>query len=142
MKKLTVGLQRLKKLADHLENGKLGHKIFTFRYYNTGFKDEEHNKCGTMGCALGECPILFKKSWNFNYRGLPVIKEYVKHKYMGAVDSAMKFFQLSNYDAMCLFIPEAYNRNPEIEGFKTLDDKATRKQVARNIRKFIEYKRK
>lgn len=42
---------RLLKIAEHLEAGKLGHKKFDFRYFNNGAKDARG--CGTSGCAVG-----------------------------------------------------------------------------------------
>ncbi len=47
--------ERLLALADHLERGKLGHEKFDFGCYN----NTDSNVCGTAGCGIGECPILF-----------------------------------------------------------------------------------
>ena len=46
--------ERLLRLADHLDHGKLGHEEFDFKQYN----DTTESMCGTAGCAIGECPIL------------------------------------------------------------------------------------
>jgi len=56
---------RLLILADHLLYGSLGHKVFDFNTYNT--YDNPFEKplegvprgCGTHGCAIGECPVIW-----------------------------------------------------------------------------------
>lgn len=53
--------KRLRKLADHLMHGKLGHKRFDFNEYNLPSEGFDEKGCGTAGCAIGECPIVFPR---------------------------------------------------------------------------------
>lgn len=70
----SIHKNRLLKLAAHLEKGKLGHKVFAFAYINANARGLElkRNGCGTMGCAIGECPIAFPNDWRF-HKGRPVL---------------------------------------------------------------------
>lgn len=74
-----IRTDRLRQLADHLLNGKLGHQIFNFAFYNDRFI----NKCGTSGCAIGECPIVFPDDWIWTEDGDPVT-----HENQGSVDDS------------------------------------------------------
>ncbi len=121
---------RLLKLADHLERGKLGHKVFFFGAYNAeGTKAENQpvfkKKCGTLGCAIGECPFAFPRNWKFNDFGYPVISSTADEE-----SSGMQFFGINSRDYAHLFIPG-------LQYDKKLRDTATRKQVAAHIRKFV-----
>lgn len=116
--------QRLLKLAKHLESGKLGHKKFDYYVYNAGKYDK--NGCGTIGCALGECPIIFK-DWIFeSSTSLPILK---KKLFCEPLESAEEFFGLNWQEARFLFMPNHNN----------LPDNATRKQVVAHIRKFVRH---
>ncbi len=120
--------ERLLKLANHLLNGKLGHKTFNFAIYNSnGDGSIPINKCGTVGCAIGECPIVFPRSWTFDRHGLPVLKIYEDNFVMAPYESGCKFFGIEYEDYIKLFTPNlSTNRH------------ATKEQVANNIIKFVE----
>ena len=125
---------RLKKLADHLMTGKLGHRVFDFSKYNIGKYDGNTTSgCGYAGCAIGECPIIFKQ-WKFGKDGGEPL---IKWGYTG-VGSARIFFSLEHPEENHLFLPET--QDIKKYGGKTLPHKATRKQVARNIYAFIKIK--
>lgn len=128
--------KRLLQLARHLETGKLGHKEFDFSQFN-GIKYHHGERfstdnCGIVGCALGECPIIFEE-WKFSpYSKDPIFKEYG-----GPISSAMEFFDISSSDASGLFLPEEpcpWNTTNK------LSDSATKEEVAQNIRDFIKWK--
>lgn len=123
---------RLLKLAEHLEKGKLGHKKFDFAVYNCG--EEDKRGCGTNGCAIGELPILFPRKWKFDFFGNPRLK-------IGSASEmadGKEFFNLDNDEYNHLFVPQY--QTPHLFGGKYLGDNATRKQVAKNIRSFIRVK--
>lgn len=127
--------KRLLKLADHLEKGKLGHKRFDFSQYNNVLKPE----CGTAGCAIGECPIVFPSNWKFDERGAPVLKRFRRaNPVFQTINSGEIFFDLDDNEFAHLFTPE--QQLPDTYGGKILTSKATRKQVAANIRAFVESK--
>lgn len=134
MRKLHI--DRLQKLADHLERGKLGHKVFYFGTYNDeGNQGFDKNGCGTTGCAIGECPIIFK-DWKFKGFNLdPVYKNYLSIDY-----SVENFFGINNQEFLHLFIPVSQNI-PDFGGVM-LNINATKKQVAKNIELFIKFKTK
>lgn len=152
MKWKAIYRKRLEKLAKHLETGKLGHKFFDFSEYS--FTDSEDGRkrnpyhCGTAGCALGECPVVFPKSWRFLkgdtpffVRILPALPCEPKPLTNGRdrpFRSACRFFELSADEAEHLFYPNG--QRPLRFGGRTLDQDATRKQVARNMRAFIKVK--
>jgi len=122
--------ERLEKLANHLLTGQLGHKNFNLNNWNTGFKqDESFNQCGTTGCAIGECPIIFHKYWTFEPNdGLPILKQKPEERKHGIVwDSIMTFFGISHEDALYLFDSQTY----ELEEF------TTKEEVAERILNFI-----
>ncbi len=120
---------RLLMLAKHLEKGKLGHKIFDFSVFNAhenGWTCDPPT-CGTRGCAIGECPILFPKEWEFNGVGLPQAKTM----------SNPKFFGLNHYEYEFLFLPFAFLPDSD-----RLPGTATKEQVAAHIRAFVKRKYK
>lgn len=123
-----IRFDRLRQLAEHLETGTLGHETFDFSQYN----NVEKNKCGTAGCAIGECPILWPKSWRFDSIGLPYLKE---RKEFDPYRSGMEWFGIDSSEYCHLFLPEE-QMTWEFGG-KHLNDNATRYEVAANIRAFI-----
>lgn len=125
--------KRLLKLADHLEKGTLGHKKFKFDTYNE-FRESEDvaPKCGYAGCAIGECPVIFKKDWNFSLGGVPKLNS---KKYLDGDDAAMKYFDIKYDECQHLFMPEM--QNEDRYGGRYLERNATRNQVAKNIRAFV-----
>lgn len=121
--------ERLETLVEHLERGELGHKRFDFSQYN----DAESPTCGTSGCALGECPIIWPDDWRFNLVGHPVLVDLFCPE-----ESTKDWFEIDSQELLHLFWSRA--QNPEKYGGKVLGKDATRYEVAANIRAFIERK--
>ncbi len=127
--------ERLLKLADHLESGKLGHRFFRFRNLNQGPFDS--NGCGTSGCALGEMPFVDPENWNFNVDftiPAPALRESIG----GVLDDAAKYFDITMSACSHLFYPHA--QDTEIFGGKHLSSHAKKEEVAANIRAFVSEK--
>ena len=149
----AVFKKRLLKLAEHLETGKLGHKKFDFSLYNSeksGFEAVEPYSCGYAGCALGECPIVFPKLWQFAVDGTPVLRTSDKdNKDLDGSRESESFFGITYQEAGFLFIPAWKNYtdwSKEKEqppwNKKVLPTTATKKQVAAAIRRFVAWKEK
>lgn len=121
---------RLLKLAKHLESGKLAHEKFDFCWFNRGeFKNfTKPNKCGTRGCALGECPVLWK-SWNWHFNSVVYKKIYSNFQ------AAEMFFGLSELESQFLF---QSGGDDEHELSNDIGKNATKEKVAAHIRKFVE----
>lgn len=125
-----TGEARLLKLAEHLEKGKLGHKVFDFNQINNAIEP----KRGTHGCAMGELPIVFPKVWKWNDYGNPIS---AFGSVMGA--GVNNFFDIDTEEGFALFYADqSLPWSPN----KRLGENATRKQVATNIRLFVAWKRK
>lgn len=120
--------QRLLKLAEHLETGKLGHDRFDFEHYH------QEESCGYAGCAIGECPILFPRHWRFDQTNDPVLRH--RDHSTSTSDAAQSFFKLSEEEESHLF--HANFQDPSKFGGRRLGPRATRYQVAANIRAFVE----
>ena len=140
---------RLKKLADHLINGKLGHKKFDFNKWNASkgasffTEGREPYKCGYAGCAIGECPIAFKKDWKFDEDALPVMRKSYKNARATAPTfssrpelSGMSFFGIDHEEFQHLFFPNSQNVSKY--GGKKLGPNAKAESVANNILAFLE----
>jgi hypothetical protein len=138
--------ERLLKLVAHLESGKLGHEVFYFGHYNTeadmtapvadisDYEPVGAPRCGTAGCAIGECPILFPRSWKFNSYGWPTLRA---GSHSDPMDAAREFFGLSYGDAASLFLPgPADGRCDGVVGPRLGRD-ASKQEVAQHIRRFI-----
>ena len=138
-KKMPLGLARLKKLADHLDHGDLGHKKFDFGNYNATEYDlkPEPYKCGTSGCAIGECPFVFPKAWKFGASSIPTTEEF-KDDTFCASNSARAFFRIDSDECDHLFYPNC--QDTIRYGGQILSYEATRQEVAANIYAFIEKK--
>jgi len=122
------GYKRLLKLADHLESDKRGHDKFDFGRFSG------KTLCGTAGCALGECPTIWK-TWTFrlaNGSSLPCIGD------MAPSTSAECWFDISEDAARHLFF--ALRQKPVVFGGKYLEGSATATEVAENIRAFVKLK--
>ena len=135
---------RLLKLAEHLETGKLGHKKFNFRHFSQGDRQEKRNMCGTSGCAIGECPVVWPTKWaygpvrNSRHNYYPKLKAK-RYKYDGVLECAEHFFDLNCSEATALFV----SSNAIYVGGFYLEEAlptATRHEVAARIRKFVEWK--
>ena len=122
------GVKRLKKLAEHLYNGKLIHEKFHFGYFNNGMPDEKG--CGTMGCAIGECPGIFEE-WEFRF-AVPLLKKQQEYRF--PTECASAFFHIDRTEALALFIAKHQGVKFNL---KLLDEEATKEQVADNIKTFI-----
>jgi len=121
-------LERLHILYEHLKHGKLGHKKFDFSDYNVGFTSP--NTCGTVGCAIGECPVIWDE-WSFRAGGMPLLDHLFT-----TTASGESWFGVT-YDEYChLFIPD--NQVAYCFGGEDLGESATRYQVADNIKAFID----
>lgn len=143
MRKPKLRLDRLSTLEKHIRKGKLGHKKFDFSLindieYNDGddtYLCSDDNICGTMGCALGEAPIVFSNCWKFS--GNEVILKRNSSGY--ASEDAAKFFGLTEDEVNHLFYPEQQMVGAFCK--KHLKGTATREQVADNIKRFISIKK-
>jgi len=148
----AVFKKRLLKLAEHLETGKLGHKKFDFGKYNS--EKDPHTEvkpysCGYAGCALGECPIVFPKLWQFSIDGTPALRTSNRdNAYLDGARESQEFFGITYNEAGALFVPNGewcngdtwYETAPWNK--KVLIDSATKKQVAAAIRRFVAWKEK
>lgn len=129
----------LRKLADHLLNGKLGHDKFDFGNYNAGWPEKQpyqdiiqRNICGTAGCAMGEMPVLFPKHFAFDGNGV-----VLKHDYSKWDEAAgMKFFNITSEQYNHLFMPE--DQMEHLGRTQNLTVKATKEDVAENIIAFCD----
>jgi len=130
---MKIGLRRLRKLAAHLMRGKLGHAKFYFGAWNSAQAPE----CGTAGCAVGECPVIFRKQWRWKYNGNPALRN---NSQFDPIYDAAAFFDLSAREAYHLFIPG--EQAPDKFVGTRLDRFAKRKDVARNIIAFIKLREK
>lgn len=126
-------IDRLLKLADHLEHGQLGHQVFDFNSYNTGQNGKSHHapSCGYAGCAIGECPVIFSE-WRYDLQGWPYLPGHE------SIISIQVFFGLNWASADHLFMPNS--QEPSDFGGKHLSVGATKEQVAANIRAFVALK--
>lgn len=132
-----INRRRLRKLANHLINGTLGHKKFNFRYWNVDTRKMiVPYKCGYQGCAIGECPIIFK-DWVFDEHGNPKYKDCV-----GAGESGRKFFGLTSEQFLHLFTSySVYYVGMVNETGITLaglPGRSTAKRVGENILRFLD----
>lgn len=122
--------KRLLKLIRHLERGKLHHKVFDFSTWDEGPKI---NGCRTNGCAVGECPGLFPRQWNFRPTrvadmNVPALIDMRIPMWDDiTIVSAAKFFGVTYLVAHTMFTPEGSN----------LPYRAKRKTVAKHLRKFL-----
>jgi hypothetical protein len=133
-----VTAKRLNRLGRHLLKGKLGHKKFDFRFYNVHFlgngKAEATPKvCGTAGCAIGECPILFPDMWQFSDTGFPELRG---DRIISTFGSAREFFGLEYFEFRHLFVPKAGHENRKTNP-NQISGKASRKVVGRRILNFV-----
>lgn len=131
-----MNIERLEKIATHLETGKLGHDTFDFMVVNSAL-----DTCGTNGCAMGEFPIIFKNDWRFKHGGVELINtSYRMLEDPRQSNTVAIYLDLTPLDTRFLFFP----RN--IQFFSFVGEKmllswdSTRYRVATRIRRFIDYK--
>lgn len=136
MKKQTKYRDRLIKLARHLEKGMLGHEKFNFATFHRGKATTDF--CGTEGCAIGECPVVFPEEWEFHpsvYDFDAILPGLIGLEEPHVIDHAMKFFGLNKGEAYHLFLPRF--QDTAKFGGKRLDESVSARKVARNIRIFL-----
>ena len=134
--------KRLLKLADHIvDPAKRGLGKFDFSRIM-----DRYPLCGTVGCALGECPTAFPKQWTRRvYNNCSAHEAFVSyavslksHFGEGPFGSAQIFFGLTEDETFALFQPfSQFYIQPSLPN---LGSKATPKEVAANIRVFIRRK--
>lgn len=134
-----MNAKRLIKLAEHLENGRPGgHKKFDFTVIHQNHGTEKH--CGSVGCAMGELPVVFPSYWKFAVDedpdedwGVAVIPKTENHSWFSYPEVA-EFFGIDSSEAWGMFCP-CYTRwwAPK----KNLPSNATAKQVAKSIRQYV-----
>lgn len=110
-----IHAERLLRLAEHLERGKLGHDRFNYGHLS------RLDSCGTSGCAIGELWTCFPEL-SYQPRG-------------GFL--AMRFFELNQIEVAELFYP----RTSSFCGYSNnLEPTASKYEVASHIRAFTERK--
>jgi hypothetical protein len=117
----TIRTNLLRQLAEHLLHGKMGHEIFDI----TQFNNSRQPKCGTVGDAIGECPIVWPDKWRWSAKGEPVLIE------TKTPNPWQVFFKIKHLHYEHLFVP--FSQNVEKFGGDFLRKDATKKQVANNI---------
>lgn len=126
---------RLLLLADHLESGKLGHDAFYFGDYHVPDVSMCHElkalgiTCGSVGCALGECPTIFPNDWSFDNEGYPTFGILPRRS------GACAYFGIDLDEVDHLFMPG--QQRCESYGGQYLQTLSTKEQVASNIRAFV-----
>lgn len=136
-----VKVDLLAQLADHLEKGKLGHKVFDYGRFNAvlvggSFISPTAHKCGTHGCAAGECPIIWPHEWHFDEAGSPKLSGLPSAVPSFTNQSLSQFFGLDILMVKHLFYPN--QQDPGEFGGHVLGSFATKNEVAANIRAFIQ----
>lgn len=123
--------ERLLKLADFLET--VPKKNFNLETFAESDKDESINsfikrfrkkECGTTGCALGWCTVVFPRKFKFEHNFCNSDCDIGLN--MGW-ETADEFFGLRRIESEYLFMKDKYPLN-----------KRTPKCVSKRIRKFVE----
>lgn len=130
--------ERLKIIETHLRVGKLGHDKFDFGCINMERSGEPAvNVCGTLGCAMGEFPIIFPEDWKFNSEGgVTLITESNEtNDFIILSDQIQRYLDISEPAIDHLFFP--FGQQTELYGGKKLNGEASKEDVANNIAKFI-----
>jgi len=132
-----VHFDRLEKLAKHLRKPKLGHMKFDFGTFHENGTAKK-GFCGTAGCALGECPTAFPRSWKIDNGYVHLIGRGIS-----TMSSAQIFFDLHREECEHLFFSYTQNRDwvPSSRKGRMLGDEATAIQVSNNILHFIKLKK-
>jgi hypothetical protein len=118
--------ERLLKLADHLLNGELGHREFDFTTYNNSI-----GQCGTRGCAIGECPIVFPEDWVWRYDSY--CPSLINKDILSAAACAREYFEISDDEYSILFIPQFFEEKDR----PGLYYYASKEEVANQIIDFV-----
>lgn len=137
--------ERLLKLADHLRNGKLGHKVFDFSVWNEGAT--YGHPCGTRGCAIGEMPVIDPEKWTWlipdsgsgypSFRRTKIFPVLKGHE--DVTESGCIYFDISEKQFNMLFTHTDDRTVDSLPfyGMATLAFNATKEQVAANIEAFV-----
>lgn len=128
-----MNIERLERIATHLEAGRPnGHPVFDFSTFNT----PAGPACGSHGCAIGECPIVWPDEWMFSPHLGPVLRDKYGRKTI--MESTMAWFALTEHEAYHLFFPDQQDQH--LYGGEWLRCDALAIEVAANIRIFISNK--
>ena len=134
-----TGLELLQILHDHLLYGVLGHECFNIGVFSSGPRRE--NGCGTAGCAVGECTVVWPNEWAWDIKWDPVLRSKLDGQGFCAdfpINHAREFFSLTDDETLHLFT--AGGQNTERYGGVELRYNATKEEVAHNISEFIKRK--
>jgi len=137
--KIRVG--RLRKLAKHLRGNHRVHKKFDFDRLAHGEINKKGNYCGSIGCAMGEFPVVWSSEWRWDNSMSDFLTRFrVLHKSQDAnectnYDIMANFFSITYKQIKHLFVPDS--QNIINFGGKKLGTGATAEQVADNIIAFI-----
>lgn len=141
---------RLEKLATHLETGKLGHKKFAFDKLHHTFEEYDQKPvdgfCGSVGCAMGELPIVFPRQFKYEANADDESVVARRGEYISELDfekAVMSFFKITKSELEGLFYPADWFCHEHVHApwNKTpITARATKKQVARGIRRFINWR--
>lgn len=131
---MEIKTDLLRKLADHLMTGELGHERFDL----TTINGDGAGCCGTAGCAIGELPILFPDDWQF---GDYILEIHLRHDSDGSEwRDVEQYFGITDEMSTHLFSPygkKTYQK-PDLYGGVMLERDTTKEIVASNIIKFCE----
>jgi hypothetical protein len=126
-----VRTDRLRILADHLINGKLGQDKFDFGVIH------EKNGCGSIGCAMGELPYVFSDDWilimdygNYYYPILRIPQE--SNWDYSSFEDVKTYFQISEKIGYHLFYPG--HQIPKLS--KSLSSDTSPVDVGKNILRY------
>ena len=141
-------IRRLRKISQHLRKGKLAHRKFSVSFLNSGDLDERG--CGTLGCAMGEFPAIFRGDWVFrklsdSHMTFDNITDQRTTLVMSgrskfSLKHVARYLGLSHRQVYHLFMPD--EQAPWLYGGAELGHRATRYQVAGNIEEFTKRLRK
>ena len=137
-----VEKKRLIKLADFLD--KLPRKKFDFGHIVKGYdKPRKTLDCGSVACAIGWCPVIFPRLVKYAPPAAYSIGDYEVIPKDGACEGAFfgsteRLFGIDREEALGLFEPGEQDRID----LPFTGNRATPKQVAKNIRRFIKWKEK
>lgn len=143
MKHLTedqlTGLERLEQLAKFDPRTVKADYAFDFDEHNGSANpiSYDENGCGTVGCKLGQCPLLWGEWIYSENHFLPILKDTTFCTVDPIEESAMLWFSLTESEVLHLFYPDCQNTNWSDLLVKT----STEEQVNAHILRFVEQKR-
>lgn len=132
--KRKIKFKRLLKLATFLR--KLPTKNFDFEIFCDGIFDRENNMCGTVACAMGWTPAVFPRlvRWTKTSCGTPFGVAFRNRKTF-TLGVIKELFNLNYEEIRALFYASGGKIRPW--QLKSVDYKATPKQVATSIERFV-----